>query len=151
MKNNLDGRNGRASGSSKVFPCVNVIGKGGVLACYFDDKTIEAMRSERWTHVNIGFKGFDEIVFVKSTDGTGIKIRYYETERVNIHVTIKHYGIAKAKPNPPVCPVTRKGDAFILGIADQISIEPKSETEDEDPLDRMERLEGRYITNFQPK
>jgi hypothetical protein len=76
----------------------------------------------------------EELALVKSADGTGINIRFYDKQRVNIHVTVKHHGKAVAKADAKACQVKRVGDSFVFNILDQISIGPVEPQRNASPL-----------------
>jgi hypothetical protein len=141
------------SGGSNVdhdlhLPRVTPIEGGEVVAVYPDDETAEAMRSEDWKWVQIGWiqndEGDYEQLVLRKAD-RGIKIRYYKHQRVNIHVTVKHRGTAKAKSSPGACTVRRAGDAFVFGIIDQISIDSGMPIEDMEAETEPENTEKEQI------
>jgi hypothetical protein len=126
----------RSGSGNRALPRVVPIMHGKVLAVYPDDATVDAMKNEGWSTVKIGFKKNDagefvELALVKSDDETGINVRFYDKQRVNIHVTVKHHGVAEAKPGAGACDVRRVGDAFVFSILDQISISPVEEQRDQ--------------------
>jgi hypothetical protein len=121
----------KRSGNSDL-PRITVIGGGKAVVIYPDDETVAALKSEHWDTVKVHYRHnetgeLEELAIIKSEDNVGVGIRYYEKQRVSIHVTVeKTLGTAVAKPNAGACAVRRVGDAFVFNVLDHIAIKPRT-------------------------
>jgi hypothetical protein len=121
----------KQSGNSGL-PRVTVIGGGKAVVIYPDDETVAALKSEHWDTVKVQYRHdengeLEELAIITSEDNVGVGIRYYEKQRVSIHVTVeKTLGMAVAKPNATACLVRRVGDAFVFNVRDHIGIKPRT-------------------------
>jgi hypothetical protein len=90
------------------------------------------MKSEHWDTVKVQYRHnendeLEELALIKSEDNVGVGIRYYEKQRMSIHVTVeKTLGTAVAKPNANACAVRRVGDAFVFNVLDHIGIKART-------------------------
>jgi hypothetical protein len=115
----------RPGSNNAALPRVTPMAKGKVIAVYPDDEAVEAMRSEGWITVKVGFEqndagDFSELALVKSEDGIRLKIRYYKQQRVKVSVSVRRHGTAVA--NAGTCTMKRIGDAFVFHILDCVGI-----------------------------
>jgi hypothetical protein len=109
-----------------------VAGGGKAVLIYPDDETVAVLKSEHWDTVKVHYRHnetgeLEELAIIKSEDNVGVGIRYYEKQRVSIHVTVeKALGTAVAKPNAGACGVRRVGDAFVFNVLDHIAIKART-------------------------
>jgi hypothetical protein len=115
---------------NRPLPRVNVLQRGLVLSVYPDKATLETMREENWITVTIGFKKNEarETTELLLRKGGPIRIRYdYGHQRPHVSFSIKSRGMAVAKPDPPACRVSRRGEDFVFDITDQLTITTTTE------------------------
>jgi hypothetical protein len=86
----------RTKGSGNTgFPRITVIGGGKAVVIYPDGETVAALKSEHWDTVKVQYRHnengeLEELAIIKSEDNIGVGIRYYEKQRVSIHVTVEN-------------------------------------------------------------
>jgi hypothetical protein len=124
---------GHGGGANRNLPRVTAAADGGSITVYPDDATIEVMRTDGWGTVKAGFKRneegqLSELFVFKSTDGRGILLRLYRQQRPKIQISMSSHGRVAARPDAGACTVRRVTadgkDAFVFGIADQITVQP---------------------------